>query len=403
MLFIWDIHIHHRYGELTIATIRDYITEHDDDNHIVFLWDYVYHFSYHRSSLLALLDLFLELANNNKHVYVLAGNHDWLGQHFVYSETEKILNQHPNEYLHIITTPQSYKIMGKDFLFIPYILSRSWYTPEQTLYTKRDQHLQILKESTNINEKESYLLNAYIEDESKKYDDLTIIHHYYTAQTSFPGMKAQFHYKDKAISPHFLEYNNIKFISGHIHHSFSYKNYLCLGAIWSTSPLENNVYQWLSTYNIKEETRYLSQIAINPYISIYYTDEKVTKTTIIKQWNTIKKESEQSFQSQIFSLIYQYIDLPLSRTTVTINSDESSYESLDKYIDASVRNQTRDIQLKQSPLTMDKAIQDLVDSSSNFSSSRSNWKQLLHDYLETKYGEKKWDYLTLLHDLDIKI
>lgn len=227
MLFIGDIHIHPRYGNLTLDTIREYITQHDDD-HIVFLGDYVYHFSYHRPSLLALLDLFLELADNHKHVYVLAGNHDRLGQHFVYSETEKILNQQSHPFLHIITTPELYTIQGQKFLFLPYMLSRSRYTPQQENYPDRDISLRILRESTNNNEQESYLLNCYVEDQIQEHQHLTIVHHYYTANTKFPGIKSQFFYKDKAISPHFLDNANMSFISGHIHHSFSYKNYLCL-------------------------------------------------------------------------------------------------------------------------------------------------------------------------------
>ena len=62
MLFVGDIHIHPRYGTMTLDTIREYIAQFPDEKNIIFLGDYVYHFSYHRPSLLALLDLFIELA-----------------------------------------------------------------------------------------------------------------------------------------------------------------------------------------------------------------------------------------------------------------------------------------------------------------------------------------------------
>ena len=74
-----------------------------------------------------------------------------------------------------------------------------------------------------------------------------------------------------------------------------------------------------------------------------------------------------------------------------------------EHIDPTLRQSLRDVQLKQTPLNMDQAVQDLVDTSSDFGSSWANWKQLLHDYLETKYGDKKNDYLTLLNNLDIKV
>ncbi len=175
--------------------------------------DYVYRFSYDRPSLFALLDFFIELTNKQRHVYILAGNHDRLGQHFVYSETEKILQQNTHEYLHIITKPELTTIQGQNFLFVPYLLSRSRYTPKKENYPDRDPSLRILSESTNTNEIESYLLNSYLEDQIQEHNNLTIVHHYYTANTKFPGIKSQFFYKDKAISPHFLEYENVKLIS----------------------------------------------------------------------------------------------------------------------------------------------------------------------------------------------
>lgn len=402
MLFIGDIHIHPRYGTLTIDTLREYIKQHNDD-HIVFLGDYVYHFSYHRPSLLALLDLFLELAENNTHVYVLTGNHDRLWQHFVYSETEKILNQKSHPYLHIITTPKLYNLQGQKFLFVPYMLSWERYTPQQENYPDFDVNLRVLKDSTNTNEVESYLLNAYIEDQIQEHKSLTIIHHYYTANTKFPGIKSQFFYKDKAISPYFLDNPNISFISGHIHHSFSYKNYLCLWAVRSTSPLETNIYQYLSQYHITDNQWNLTQIAINPYITLSQIEENITEQTLHDHRTTIKEQTLSSFQSDHFSLSFKYTALPLSRTIVTLYSHDGSYEMMDQHIDPTLRQSLRDVQLKQTPLNMDQALQDLVESSADFGSSWANWKQLLHDYLETKYGDKKEDYLTLLNELDIKV
>lgn len=402
MLFIGDIHIHPRYGTMTLDTIREYIAQFSDEKTIVFLGDYVYHFSYHRASLLSLLDLFIDLAGQDKHVYVLAGNHDRLGQHFVFSETLKILQQQQHPFLHIITEPVIHTIENKKTLFLPYLLSRERYQPQESEYLTFDLQLQILKESKNTNEIDSYLLNAYLEDQIKDQKDLFIIHHYYTAQTTLPGIKSQFFYKDKAISPHFLDKKNIQFISGHIHHSFSYKNYLCLGAVRSTSPLESNTLQWLSRYDSNNNSRELSQIAINPYLSLSDLPEQLSIEHLIHHWEELQKKTNNIFVSDQFSLRLQYCPLPLARATVTLFSEEISYETMDIHIMPEVRQQLREIQLKQKPLLIDQATQDLVDGASDFSSSWSNRRQLLHDYLERKYGEKKSDYLQLLDDSDIK-
>ena len=402
MLFVGDIHIHPRYGTMTLDTIREYIAQFPDEKNIIFLGDYVYHFSYHRPSLLALLDLFIELAWENKHVYVLTGNHDRLGQHFVFSETLKILQQQQHPFLHIITEPIVYTIEHKEILFLPYLLSRARYQPQKTNYPDFDAKLQILQESNNTNENDSYLLNTYIEDQRTQYDHLLIIHHYYTAHTIFPGIKSQFFYKDKAISPHFLEKKNIQFVSGHIHHSFSYKNYLCLGAVRSTSPLETNTLQWLTRYDTSNNTRALHQVAINPYLSLSNTPEQLTIENITQHWEELQAKTNDIFLSESFALQIQYCPLPLARATITLYSDEISYETMDVHIAPEIRQQLRDIQLKQKPLLIDQATKDLVDGASDFSSSWSNRRQLLHDYLERKYGEKKSEYIQLLDDSDIK-
>jgi len=38
-----------------------------------------------------LLDFFLELVREGKTVYILAGNHDRIGQHFVYEEAKRVI------------------------------------------------------------------------------------------------------------------------------------------------------------------------------------------------------------------------------------------------------------------------------------------------------------------------
>ena len=142
---------------------------------------------------------------------------------------------------------------------------------------------------------------------------------------------------------------------------------MCLGSVRSTSPLESNTFQRLTQYNIQDNTWTLTQVAINPYLIIQpNSDTLVTNETLHSFRDDLTKKSEQSFQSDQFSLSFNYCALPLSRTTVTLSSNQLSYENIDEHIDPTLRGQIRDIQLKQTPITMDKAIQDLVDSSADF-------------------------------------
>jgi DNA repair exonuclease SbcCD nuclease subunit len=195
----------------------------------------VYHFSYHRVSLLALLDFFLELVHQDKHVYILAGNHDRLGQHFVYTEAQKILSHHTDiqHHIHFITEPCIKSSEDQTIIFMPYILNWSEYTPQSESYDF-ETALLLCKDSSHTQTQASYLLNTCLSDmiqqqrASDKNKELIVIHHYYTATAKFPGIKAVFGYKDIALSPQRMDDKNLRMISGHIHHAFAYKNYLCI-------------------------------------------------------------------------------------------------------------------------------------------------------------------------------
>lgn len=54
--------------------------------------DFVYHFSYDRGALLELFQLFLDLYREGRNVYIVAGNHDWLGNSFVFEEGKKVFD-----------------------------------------------------------------------------------------------------------------------------------------------------------------------------------------------------------------------------------------------------------------------------------------------------------------------
>ena len=60
----------------------------------------MYMFSYDRQALSDLLDLFIGQRQIGKNVYILAGNHDWLGQHFIYHEGKKLADILNNIVLH---------------------------------------------------------------------------------------------------------------------------------------------------------------------------------------------------------------------------------------------------------------------------------------------------------------
>lgn len=104
MLLIGDIHITSRITDKVLTELRHFVDEHKDEQNIIFLGDYVYHFSYDRAALMALYHFFLELFEQKKNIYILAGNHDRLGNTFVFEEAKKAFALFKSN-IHFITEP----------------------------------------------------------------------------------------------------------------------------------------------------------------------------------------------------------------------------------------------------------------------------------------------------------
>ena len=130
MLLIWDIHITGKVRDGLLDMIKSFVQSKPEEKNLIFLGDFVYHFSYDRGALLWLFELFLDLYRQGKNIYILAGNHDWLGSSFVFEEGKKVFDllQKRNEQksqdwnLFFITEPELREIEGEKVLFMPYCL-----------------------------------------------------------------------------------------------------------------------------------------------------------------------------------------------------------------------------------------------------------------------------------------
>ena len=95
--------------------------------------------------------------------------------------------------MYFITKPSIVTIESENVFFLPYVLD--WKDSEE-LNNYISQEIQQRKETqTDIN------------------STLTLIHHYYVAETAFPGLKVRFTYKDLALSPHYLEDKRLRLVS----------------------------------------------------------------------------------------------------------------------------------------------------------------------------------------------
>jgi len=144
-------------------------------------------------------------------------------------------------------------IEGQRVVFLPYNIVIE---PDTDVFAGDDSHLlsvsqslHDLQTSSNKREQYSYAINQSLLQTVEKVrqsapdNDILIIHHYYVEGVAFPGQRSRFSFKDIALSKEWLSVPYVRMISGHLHQPFVYQNYLCVGSVWSTSPLEINHYK----------------------------------------------------------------------------------------------------------------------------------------------------------------
>jgi len=410
MLLIWDIHINSRYQNRIIAEIKHFIDENKDEKNIIFLWDYVYHFSYDRTALLALFNFFIDLFKQGKNVYILAWNHDRLWQHFVYQEAQTAfrsiidsgLSKDVNGNIQFITKPELIKIEWKQIFFLPFFLAWEQDFKEGIwdwdIFNQISFQIQVLRQSKNKHEQQSALINQILLEQINKLQDqdILVLHHHYINATKFPWQKARFNFKDIALSQHFLDLQNIKIISGHLHQSFIHKNYCCLGSVRSSSPLEINQVKVVAQYDVNKEELNFYTININPYIFIdQKQDDKtfVDEDTIKEIREQVKKNSQDTLkdnENRATRRINLDSSFDIRYASITIKSETLDYEQIDKYIDKWLRMQFKDVKLKKQTASMPDLLKDFDIASKNLTDWIADWKSLLKVYLKQKYAE---DYI----------
>ena len=106
----------------------------------------------------------MELFGEGKHIYILAGNHDRLGNSFVFEEAQKafeILNTHreitgTTGSIQFITQPTKTVIEDKKILFLPFMLPEQrpifTYEAKNPILQKISKLGALLQKSPNKNE-----------------------------------------------------------------------------------------------------------------------------------------------------------------------------------------------------------------------------------------------------------
>lgn len=403
MLLIWDIHITSKHKDRIIQELKKYIESNSDEQNIIFLGDYVYHFSYDRTALLSLYHFFVELFEQGKNVYILAWNHDRLGNSFVFEEAQKafqIIQKYDTKHkwnLHFITQPTQITIENQSIILFPFMLQ----IPENQPTQQPDwlKNVQYLETSSNKNEQISWKINNCLATLLEKYPESLVIHHYYFNKTKLPGQKSQFSYKDIALSQELLDFTNTQFISGHLHQACSYKNYLCTWSIRSTSPLEINQEKFLFQYDTNNNTYKTKPIRINPYLE-FQQGTKITEEIIKEaiQWQITNSKNYFLWTQKIE--INNSDSIPLQYINITIVWDSLDYDHIQEHVNETLLNQIGQIKLKKQSINTNELLEKLQLSSQD-NQSFADRKQLLKDYILQKYQWEYWEYETILQELKV--
>ena len=419
MLLIGDVHITWRMTQSIIGLLRNFVDANPNEKNIIFAWDYVYHFAYDRAALFSLYEFFVTLFEQGKSVYVLAWNHDRLTDSFVYAEAKKafdILHSNSVWKLHFITQPELHTIDGEKVFFLPYMIQQTddwektlWPIASTHKYPAIEQQINALTSSENKNERFSAYINNILLQVVESHDELTVIHHYYTNNIQFPWYKARFAFKDIALSEQFLDISHIKLMSGHVHNPFAYKNYLCIGSVRSTSSLESNTIRGLFTYKNKQVS--MDICMINPYRSftqeirdiLHIQDWLITIDAVQKIYDyTCTTYIDEYLQSDSYTITtHIQPQPPIDKIHLQIIADDMDYAHLEKYVDQTIVAQCKDIKLKK----YNPAVQDLLE---QFTSSQqkvvttfSDRKQVLKEYIQTKYPDDYDRYDQIMQDMKI--
>jgi hypothetical protein len=193
---------------------------------------------------------------------------------------------------------------------------------------------------------------------------------------------------------------DIKMVSGHLHQAFTHKNYLCTGSVRSTSSLESNQMKYLFVY--KNGQMQAHELNINPYISIDeqgVIDEKVLLDHIEK----IRKENRKNITNSEARKL-KFMDkknINLNSLYLSLKVDNVDYEHIEKFVNEDLRMKIKDIKLKKNIQDIEDIRENFETSGKNLSESFADWKEILKDYLKSKYPNDFQKYEETLHEMKL--
>ncbi|MCS6982882.1 MAG: metallophosphoesterase [Candidatus Absconditabacterales bacterium] len=413
MLFIPDLHLEPKYSDRIISTLQTIIMNHPDDS-IVFLGDYVYHFSYHKPSLLAFLSLCLSCAKQGKHLYILAGNHDWLGSDFVFQEAKIFLDHFSHKNLAgsltFITKPSITTIQGQQIAFLPSCINPDDYAlphddtriyeENAVLFPEIASWLETRDNAAPKNLRYSYAINNRLMHHNTP--DLMIIHHRYIGPCRLPGLKTSFRLDEGTLHAARLRHPARRFVSGHIHTPFALDNRVCLGSFWNTSQTEYNHPKIWGHRDTEKKILTLTPVTINPLIRLHIASI-MSGADISQHRATCRDEWKRTILSNNKRTIHCPDHVHLDNTAINVHltldpgTDPEAIPLLSE-LTTTTAGLRRSFEKEQQH---DNAVDALALDTHTLNTSLLNRRDLLIERIKSKYPDSYETYYVLLQNLDI--
>lgn len=193
-------------------------------------------------------------------------------------------------------------------------------------------------------------------------------------------------------------------VSGHLHQPFARENYLCIGSVRHTSPLETNQQKYLFHYDVVTQKTQALPISINGYITRdTCPDIPLTQEHLYDHMRTLREKQYSHMQTSTrhVSLPAEEKSIDLAYVTLFGRDWNIGYDALPKHLDEHVLEALHDIKLTKKRQHIPELQEQLQHGSLALDRSIADWKVLLQRYLSARFGEEAVVYESLLAKLDI--
>ena len=141
-------------------------------------------------------------------------------------------------------------------------------------------------------------------------------------------------------------------------------------------------------------------LMINPQVTIR-SKEALTETALLDELQKINEANKGYFSSSAWDINFKEDLKPnLTNISLTLNVEQIDYDKMDELIDPELRKSCKDIRLKKDIENMDSLLNSFKVSSNNLNGF-SDWKNILQEYMQKKFGSDYPKYEKVLKELKL--